>query len=268
MTVGSLFAGIGGFDLAAEWMGWRTVWFSEIDRYASAVLAARFPLVPNLGNVVEIDFTKVERPNIVCGGFPCQPHSIAGNREASDDDRDLWSECVRAVRDLRPDYAVFENVPGLLTSEYGGFFNRVLSDLAAIGYDAEWDVLRAEDFGIPQSRPRLFLVAYPTRSSTQAVFPLNAVDAQRDYSRLHESSARPSDAYHEDRRPRTVPLLGDAAWPQVPHGERSGDDDRIPRGLDLARYKAVGNSVSPHCVVGGPFARIVTLEAERVSICP
>lgn len=164
LTVGSLFAGIGGFDLAAEAMGWVTRWVSEIEPYPCAVLAHHFPNAPNLGDATAIDWSTVERVDVVCGGFPCQPHSVAGKREASADDRDLWVECVRCLRVLRPRYAVFENVAGLLTSESGGFFNRVLSDLAQIGYDAEWFVLSAADVGAPHRRERIWIVAYPDES--------------------------------------------------------------------------------------------------------
>lgn len=164
MKLGSLFAGIGGFDLAAESLGWSTAWVSEIDPAASFWLSQHFPDAPNLGDVTQVDWATVEPIDILCGGFPCQPHSVAGKREASDDSRDLWSECVRAVGVLRPRYAVFENVPGLLTSESGRFFNRVISDLAALGYVGRYDVLSAAECGAPHRRERVWIVAYPDES--------------------------------------------------------------------------------------------------------
>ena len=160
LRVGSLFAGIGGFDLAAEAMGWSTAWVSEIDPFASAVLERQFPDAPNLGDVTAIRWEDVPRVDVVCGGFPCQPHSLVGERKASSDERDLWSECVRTLRVLRPRYAVFENVPGLLTSDGGRFFNAVLCDVAASGYAAEWSVFSAKDVGSPHERERLWIVCW------------------------------------------------------------------------------------------------------------
>ena len=157
MKVGDLFSGIGGFSLAAEWTGWETIWFSEIDDYASKVLKKHWPAVPNLGDITKIDWSSVERPDLLCGGFPCQPVSLAGKGLAQDDERWLWPEFARAIHDLRPRYVVVENVPGLLARGMGD----VLGDLAAIGYDAEWQVLSAADVGAPHLRRRVWIVAHP-----------------------------------------------------------------------------------------------------------
>jgi len=160
VIVGDLFSGIGGFSLAAEWMGWRTAWFSEIDPFASHVLAHHWPDVPNHGDITRIDWSTVEPVDVLTGGFPCQPHSLAGKRLASSDERDLFSEIIRAVRKLRPRFIVLENVRGLLTSESGRFFGRVLGSLAECGYDAEWRVLSAADVGAPHKRERVWIVAH------------------------------------------------------------------------------------------------------------
>lgn len=158
MRIGSLFAGIGGFDLAARWMGWETAWFSEIDPYASSVLAKHWPGVPNHGDITKIDFTQVEPVDMLCGGFPCQDISNAGKREGIDGERSgLWREYARAIRELRPRYVVVENVAALLARGMG----TVLGDLSEVGYDAEWAVLSANDVGAPQLRERVWIVAYP-----------------------------------------------------------------------------------------------------------
>ena len=159
MNVGDLFSGIGGFSLAAHWMGWRTAWFSEIDPFACAVLAHHWPEVPNLGDITRVDWTTVERVDVLTGGFPCQPHSLAGKRLASADSRDLFDEIIRAARVLRPRYLVLENVPGLFTSDDGRFFGRVLGAVAALGYAAEWRVLSAADVGAPHKRERVWITA-------------------------------------------------------------------------------------------------------------
>jgi DNA (cytosine-5)-methyltransferase 1 len=158
---GDLFSGIGGFALAARWMGWRTAWFSEIEPFASRVLAHHWPDAPNHGDITRIDWATVEPVDILTAGFPCQPHSVAGLRKASQDNRDLSGEVVRAIGSLRPRWALLENVPGLIGSERGQFFRRFLGQVAEIGYDAEWGVLAASDVGAPHARERLWIVAYP-----------------------------------------------------------------------------------------------------------
>jgi DNA (cytosine-5)-methyltransferase 1 len=163
MVHGDLFSGIGGFSLAARWMGWRTAWFSEIDPFASRVLAHHWPDVLNYGDITRIDWATVEPVDILTAGFPCQPHSVAGLRKASHDNRDLSGEVVRAIGSLRPRWALLENVPGLLGSERGQFFRRFLGQVTALGYDAEWGVLSASDVGAPHKRERLWIVAYPAK---------------------------------------------------------------------------------------------------------
>src|SRR5690349_10640503 len=140
-------------------MGWETAWFSEIDPYASAVLAKHWPGVPNHGDITKIDFTQVEPVDMLCGGFPCQDISNAGKRAGIEGARSgLWGEYARAVRELRPRYVVVENTPGLLARG----MDRVLGDLADSGYDAEWTMLSACALGAPHTRERVFVVAYPT----------------------------------------------------------------------------------------------------------
>jgi DNA (cytosine-5)-methyltransferase 1 len=102
----------------------------------------------------------LEPVDLVCGGFPCQPHSLAGRRKGSQDERDLWPEFARIIRELRPRWVLAENVPGLLSIDAGRFFGGILRDLAACGYDAEWDCLPASAFGAPHRRDRIWLVAY------------------------------------------------------------------------------------------------------------
>lgn len=190
----SLFSGIGGLDLAAEWAGFRTVAFVERDAYCQAVLRKRWPGVPIVSDVraVVADTNgggSGERPRLssqswsglpdvdgsgrsgpgargsivvdaISGGFPCQPHSVAGKRGASGDERDLWPEFARIIGELKPRWVVAENVPGLLTSERGAFFGRVLEDLAALGYRAGWGSWRASDVGALHRRERVFIVAH------------------------------------------------------------------------------------------------------------
>ena len=165
MKVGSLFAGIGGFDLGLERAGFEIAWQVEIDPYCQRVLAKHWPNVQRYGDIRAIDWATVPRVDLLCGGFPCQDLSFAGKRAGIDGERSgLWSEYVRAIRALRPRYILVENVPGLLTNQYMG---RVLGDLAQSGYDAEWDCLPASAFGSPQRRDRVWLVAHPQRCGLQ-----------------------------------------------------------------------------------------------------
>ena len=159
-----LFAGIGGFVLGAEWAGltFNAHYFPEVDDYAIRIYKRHFPNAIELGDVRGIRYEHLPCGSyLVTAGFPCQPHSTAGHRRGDGDERDLWPECSRMLRELRPRIALFENVPGLFTSNGGRFFNRVLSDIHESGYDAEWQMLSAFDAGAPQKRDRLFIVAYP-----------------------------------------------------------------------------------------------------------
>lgn len=156
ITYGSLFSGVGGLDLGLERAGMRCIWQSEIDPFASKVLAKHWPDVLNLGDVTTIDWSTVDRPDLICGGYPCQPFSTAGKRRGQDDPRHLWPWMLGAIRALRPRFVVAENVAAHL----GLGFDRVLADFAACGFDAEWSVVPACAVGAPHVRRRLFLVAY------------------------------------------------------------------------------------------------------------
>jgi DNA (cytosine-5)-methyltransferase 1 len=165
LTVGDLFSGIGGFALGLERAGMYTRWFAEVDPYASAVLRKHWPDIPNHGNVRSIRGNSVERVDVLCGGFPCQDISNAGQRAGIDGERSgLWSEYARIVGELRPRYVIVENVAALL----GRGLERVLGDLAALGYDAEWHCIPASAVGAPHGRDRVWIVAYPDRSGWQA----------------------------------------------------------------------------------------------------
>lgn len=157
MRVGSLFAGIGGFDLGLERAGFEIAWQVEIDPYCQRILAKHWPDVQRYGDIRAIDWSTVPRVDLLCGGFPCQDLSFAGKRAGIDGERSgLWSEYVRAIRAIRPRFILVENVPGLLTNEYMG---RVLGDLAQSGYDAEWDCLPASAFGAHHRRDRVWITA-------------------------------------------------------------------------------------------------------------
>ena len=160
----SLFSGIGGLDLAAEWAGFRTIGQVEYANYPFRVLRRQFGRLPRWRDIRDVTGEAIiERcgvPTVISGGFPCQPHSLAGKRLASCDERDLWGELARVVREVRPRWVVGENVPGLRSSESGRFFGRVLRDLAEMGYTVGWGSWEAADAGAPHHRERVFVVAH------------------------------------------------------------------------------------------------------------
>ncbi|MFR9723568.1 DNA cytosine methyltransferase [Streptomyces sp. MS19] len=156
LRIGSVCTGYGGLDMAvAEVFGGRVVWVADPDPGASAILAHRFPGVPNLGDIRAVDWAGVEPVDVVIGGYPCQPFSLAGELKGTADERHLWPDIARALGVLRPRYAIFENVANHLRIG----FDTVLCDLAGLGFDAEWGTLRASDVGAPHPRKRLFVLA-------------------------------------------------------------------------------------------------------------
>jgi DNA (cytosine-5)-methyltransferase 1 len=160
LRVGSLFSGIGGFDLGFERAGMRSVWLCERDKFARFVLRKHWPDVPIYDDVRYLPLDEVPRVDLLCGGFPCQDISSAGAKEGIRGSRSsAWVYFHRAIRTLRPRYVVVENVGSLAVRG----LDTVLGDLAEVGYDAEWDCLRASDFGAPHKRERLWIVAYAQR---------------------------------------------------------------------------------------------------------
>jgi len=173
LTVGSLFSGIGGLDLGLERAGMKVIWQSEIDPYCNKVLKKHWPKVTNHGNIKDINWGNVERPDVICGGYPCQPFSTAGKRRGTDDPRHLWPWVRDAISALRPSYAILENVRGHLSM--GGL--QVIGELAEIGYDSEWRVVSAAGMGAPHRRERIIIVAYP--NDTRGRTPDSDMEQQR-----------------------------------------------------------------------------------------
>lgn len=164
MRVGSLFAGIGGFDLAARWMGWDTAWFSEIEPYASSVLAKHWPGVPNHGDITKLNGADIEPIDILCGGFPCQDISLAGAGAGIGGSRSgLWKHYARLIDEKHPRYVVAENVSAIRTRG----LDVVLQDLNALGYDAEWHCIPASHVGAPHRRDRAWIIAYSVRAGLE-----------------------------------------------------------------------------------------------------
>ena len=175
MRHASFFSGVGGLDLGFERAGIHTVSVSEIDPYACAVLAERFPDAPNLGSITEVEANDIPEADIWSGGFPCQDLSVAGKRAGFKGERSsLFFEFARIADELRPRWIVLENVVGLLSSAGGRDFGILLSTLAEIGYGCAWRVVDARYFGVPQRRRRVFIVGCLGDDGGRAVRALGA----------------------------------------------------------------------------------------------
>ena len=161
MRHASLFSGIGGFDLAAEWMGWRNVFNCEWEDFPRKVLKHHFPNAIQYGDIRELDAIEHRgRIDILTGGFPCQPYSTAGKRLGKEDERHLWPEMLRIIREVQPRYVVGENVLGITSWNGGLVFDEVQADLENEGYEVTPYILPAASVNAPHKRYRVFFVAH------------------------------------------------------------------------------------------------------------
>jgi DNA (cytosine-5)-methyltransferase 1 len=166
---GSLFSGIGGFDLAAEWMGWENVFHCEWNPFGQKVLKHYWPNAISYNDITKTDFS-IHRGtiDILTGGFPCQPYSAAGKRLGKEDDRHLWPEMLRTIREIQPRWIVGENVLGLVNWNGGMVFEEVQADLETEGYEVQPYVLPAAAVGAPHRRDRVWFVAYTSSNGYDA----------------------------------------------------------------------------------------------------
>lgn len=227
-------------DLAAEMAGFKTIGQCEFADFPHSILEKHWPDVPRWRDVRELtgeSFRKKSSgctPTIVSGGFPCQPHSLAGKRLASDDERDLWSELLRVFCETNARWLVGENVPGLLTSEDGRFFGRILRDLAQIGCSAWWYCFPAYACGSKYIGERVCIVATTNSERWGSVVKEQKTRPDGKYKKMLETwEARQNDLlpYPERFKSKSSSRL-----------ERN--DDGLSRGMD--RLKAYGNAVNPY----------------------
>lgn len=161
MTHGSLFSGIGGFDLAAEWMGWDNIFHCEINPFGRRILNYYWPSAISYHDILQTDFTIHRgRIDVLSGGFPCQPYSIAGKRKGNKDDRHLWPAMLMAIEAIQPGWVVGENVHGIINWSKGLVFEQVQSDLEAAGYEVFSIVLPACSINAPHRRDRTWFIAH------------------------------------------------------------------------------------------------------------
>jgi len=168
MKHGSLFSGLGGFDLAAEWMGWENIFHCEWMEFPRKVLDYHFPNADSHIDICKTDFKKyANKIDILTGGFPCQPFSMAGKRKGTNDERYLWGEMLRAIQEIEPTFVIAENVFGITNIDDGLVFEQVCLDLEAEGYEVQPFIIPAAAKNAPHRRDRVWFVATDTDCSTK-----------------------------------------------------------------------------------------------------
>lgn len=263
MTHASLFSGIGGFDLAARWMGWDNVFHCEWNEFSQKVLKYHFPESESFGDITKTDFTKYANEiDVLTGGFPCQPYSQAGKRLGTEDDRHLWPEMLRVIREVQPTYVVGENVYGIVNWNGGLVFNEVQTDLENERYEVQACVLPACSVGALHRRDRTWFVAHSKHNGIRrreqqqkSEQEANGTTSNTIDQRLQESSSVFRKEYElfinaSDDASRGIT----AQWSKAKRG--SGNvpkDDGIPERLDgitisewkRESIKAFGNAIVP-----------------------
>lgn len=271
MKHGSLFSGIGGFDLAAEWMGWENLFHCEIHPFCQQVLKYHFPESESYGDIKETDFTKYRGAvDLLSGGFPCQPYSTAGKRLGKEDDRHLWPEMLRAIREIQPRWVVGENVRGLVSWSDGLVFEEVQTDLEAEGYQVQPFLLPASSVKAWHTRYRIWFVAYRDENGFRSNFEFEKINNPRVKERVDEgyitdtSNDSRSNSNNREKRVQRgfkneIPELNGIqrsedgriyaiieGRPDLSTPVLCGSYDGIPNGVD--RVASCGNGVVPQLV--------------------
>jgi DNA (cytosine-5)-methyltransferase 1 len=278
MRHGSLFSGIGGFDLAAQWMGWTNVFHTEWNEFGQKVLQHHFPNSISYHDIIKTDYTIHNGDiDIITGGFPCQPFSLAGKRKGTDDERYLWHEMLRAIQQIQPTYVVAENVRGLLTIDGGMVFEQVCADLEAEGYEVQPILLPAAGVNAPHRRDRIFIVGYASNtkdnrtgklrneSSKERTRFCNVVSGKRcglsasTEPAANTNSRRQSAEEHRQAQSRWIAEKSISNnWQDFPiESAICGGNDGIPDRLDNITFpkwrnesiKAYGNAVVPQLIL-------------------
>ena len=271
MRHGSLFSGIGGFDLAAEWMGWENVFHCEWNPFGQRVLHHYWPNAETFTDITKTDFTKYYGTvDIITGGFPCQPYSSAGKRLGKEDERHLWPEMLRAIREVSPRFVVGENVRGLTNWNGGMVFDEVCAELESLGYQVAPVIIPASGVGAPHKRERIWFVAYndserQQRNEQQTRNRLNSQNSEqwlcvcKEQGRNEircidegncENGEFQTNEFNKNNRKRQ-PRMGWEKFPTQP--PVCGGDDGISDKLDGITFpkwraesiKAYGNAIVP-----------------------
>jgi len=240
MTHGSLFSGGGGFDLAAEWMGWENAFHCEWIESKRKVLEQKWPNAKSYGDISKTDFTIWRgRIGILTGGFPCQDVSLAkrmgnGQQGLRGGRTGLFWEMLRAISEIKPKYVIAENVANFLKINAGADARTSLTEFARLGYNAEWRICRASEVGAPHHRARLYLVAYPNSVRRQK--------GQTFFSHVHEEAS----PIGWDAAGTTISLIRGGSWSTKP--PILCVDDGLPSKLVREHIHTYGNAVVPPLV--------------------
>lgn len=233
ITHASLFSGIGGFDLAAEWAGFDNLFNCEIDPWCRERLAYYWPNAKQYEDITTADFTIWRgRISILTGGFPCQPFSTSGNRGGAFDPRYMWPEMYRAVCEINPDWVIAENVSGLVNWSKGLVFERVCADLEAAGYEVWTFDIPACCVGAFHSRRRIWFVA-------------NALRERLPTAPIYDRATPKEQVRSECKMPSLETVIADDFRSE---SNKHGVIDGIPEGLDECSIKAYGNAIAPQVV--------------------
>lgn len=228
-TVGDLFAGIGGFSLGLEWAGFEIKWQVEADKYCRKVLKKHWPNVKQYGDIKDVGKHNLEPVDLICGGFPCQPASYCGKQRGREDDRWLWPEMFRIIKEFKPAWVVAENVYGLITLEQGLAFKSLLFDLESEDYKTQSFIIPACAVNAPHRRNRVWIIAHTKGERLQR--SIKTYDKQRTQS-YDKQSVRCPELWHENWYEAATRLCG--------------VDDGVPNRMD--RIRALGNAVVPQVV--------------------
>ena len=271
MNHGSLFSGIGGFDLAAEWMGWHNEFHCEWMPFPRKVLSHYFPNSISYEDITKTDFS-IHRGtiDILTGGFPCQPYSSAGKRLGKEDERHLWPHMLRAISEIKPTYVVGENVRGLTNWNGGMVFEEVCVDLESQGYEVQPILLPACAVGAPHRRDRVWFVAYSnsirqhececdneeftSEGRINALNDINANDGQGNVTNTCEIGFSSLQSIGKLGRKRLAFNYESRIWQKFPSQPPiCGGDDGLPTELDGITFskwrnesiKGYGNAIVP-----------------------
>ena len=198
MNHGSLFSGIGGFDLAAEWMGWNNVFHCEWMPFPRKVLDYHFPNADSYVDICQTDFKKYANTiDILTGGFPCQPFSLAGKRKGKEDERYLWGEMLRAIQEIKPKFVIGENVFGITNIDGGLVFEQVCVDLENQGYEVQPFVIPAAAKNAPHRRDRVWFVAFKNTLRSRCIHGESKQEAAKIWQQRNISSRNSDWIYRE-----------------------------------------------------------------------
>ncbi len=240
MRHGSLFSGIGGFDLAAEWLGWNNVFHCEINPFCQKVLKYYWPDSELIEDICNLDrFKKYEGTvDIISGGFPCQPFSLAGKRKGTEDDRHLWPAMLEVIKIVKPKWVVGENVYGIVNWDRGMVFSQVISDLENEGYQTQAFIIPACSKNAPHRRDRCFFIAYNN------IFDRRSIERRKHGTKFVEEEFIQGKSYKKCDKDGTFADTCNK-------GLQGGELNEAYKGREWKQSESYGSTSELHKICGG-----------------